>query len=223
MIGGYSCLLYLFAALYLVVVVLQLFACAGRNRLMLRRVTKCLLMPLLAVCYCLAARTVSPLVVAALISGFAGDVVLLFRPHRWAFPAGIFAFAAGHAFYIVAFLRAIPRLPQWYVFAPLGVLTLACALSLMRFLRKGIPARLKPPGFLYMLVIGSMASSALIFALSGVTAIGWVAALGGVFFVVSDTTLAVDAFYHPVRYRNVIVMSTYILAQTLLVSALASI
>ena len=66
-----------------------------------------------------------------------------------------------------------------------------------------------------------MASSALIFAFSGVSPIGWLAAVGGILFVASDTTLAVDAFHRPVHHRNIIVMSTYILAQTLLVSALA--
>ncbi|NLI52759.1 MAG: lysoplasmalogenase [Clostridiales bacterium] len=200
---------------------IHLFACANRTQLKLRRITKCFLMPLLALCYVLLARTVSPLVVAAILSGFAGDVVLLMRPRRWAFPAGIAAFAAGHVFYIVSFLNATPRFPAWYVFALLGVVTVACAVLLIRALWKGIPKRLRPPGFAYMLIIGSMASAALIFAFAGGSRFGWLAALGGALFVASDTTLAIDAFHHPVHHRNVIVMSTYIAAQTLLVSALA--
>ena len=42
---------YLALALYASDVTVHLFACASKNRLMLRRVTKCLLMPLLALCY----------------------------------------------------------------------------------------------------------------------------------------------------------------------------
>lgn len=221
MIWGSNNLQYAALGAYGLTAAFQLFACASRDRLMLRRITKCMLMPLLALSYLLFARSASPLIVAAILSGFAGDVVLLFRPHRWAFHAGIVAFAAGHAFYIVSFLRAIPQLPQWYVFVLLGIFTFACAISLLRFLWKGIPARLRPPGFLYMLVIGSMASSSLIFAFSGASPLRFLAAIGGFLFIVSDTTLAIDAFYRPVRHRNIIVMSTYILAQSLIVTALA--
>lgn len=204
-------------------VAVHLFACASKDRLTLRRITKCLLMPLLALCYIFFARTVSPLVVSAVLFGFAGDVVLLLRPRRWAFPGGIAAFAAGHICYIAAFLRAASRTPAWYVFALLGAVTVACAVILTRFLWKGLPKRLRVPGFLYMLIIGSMASSALIFAFFGGHPLGWLAMLGGALFIFSDATIAVDAFHHPVRHRNVVVMSTYILAQTLIVFVLAQI
>lgn len=72
-----------------------------------------------------------------------------------------------------------------------------------------------------MLIIGTMASSAALFALYGTSPYRWLAAIGGLLFVLSDTTLSLDAFYHPIRHRNVIVMSTYILAQVFIVSALA--
>jgi uncharacterized membrane protein YhhN len=72
-----------------------------------------------------------------------------------------------------------------------------------------------------MLIIGSMASCAVLFSIYSVSAYRWLAALGGLLFAASDMTLSIDAFHHPVKYRNVIVMTTYILAQTLIVSALA--
>ncbi len=212
---------YLFAALYLCAAVLQLIACASRDKLLLRRISKCLLMPLLALCYIFLAKTVSSLVVTALLCGFIGDVVLLFRPHRWAFPAGIVAFAAGHVFYIVSFLQAMPRFPGWYGFALFGVFAVACAVALVWFLWSGIPKRLRAPGFLYMLIIGSMASCAFLFALSGGPHLSWLAPFGAVLFIASDTTIALDAFRRPLRHRSIIVMSTYIAAQTLIVSSLA--
>jgi len=91
----------------------------------------------------------------------------------------------------------------------------------MHYIWKGMPKKLRPPSFLYMLMIGSMASSALLFALYGVSELRWLAAVGGLLFVLSDTTLSIDAFHHPVRHRNVIVMTTYLLAQSLIVTALA--
>jgi len=212
---------YLFAGLYLLDSVLQLFASASRDRLTLRRISKCLLMPLLAACYALFAKSPSPLVLTAILSGFVGDVILLLRPRRWAFPAGIIAFATGHVFYIISFSQRLAITPPWYVLTLLIVANIACAVTLMRYIWRGMPKKLRPPSFLYMLIIGSMVSCAALFTLYSVSAHRWLAIVGGVLFAISDTTLSIDAFHHPVRYRNVIVMTTYILAQTLIVSALA--
>lgn len=218
---GNNRLPYLALALYASDVTVHLFACASKNRLMLRRVTKCLLMPLLALCYALFAKAFSPNVLAAILFGFAGDLVLLFRPRHWAFPAGIAAFAAGHVFYLVSFLSALPQKPAWYWVALLGLIALASACTLIRYIWKGLPNKLKPPSFLYMLLIGAMASSAVLFGFSGASPLCWLAIPGGLLFVFSDATLSIDAFHHAVKYRNVVVMSTYIAAQTLIVAALA--
>lgn len=212
---------YLFAALYLLDTGIHLFACASRDRLMLRRVSKCFLMPLLAACYAVFAPSFSPLVCAALLFGFAGDVILLFRPRRFAFPAGMMAFATGHALYIASFWGGLVRSPDWYVLLFLGVVTIAAAGTLLHYLWKRMPKKLRAPSFIYMLVIGAMASSSVLFALYSGAPLRWLAAIGGILFSLSDTTLSIDAFHHPVRYRNVIVMSTYILAQTLIVISLA--
>ncbi|MEA4870346.1 MAG: lysoplasmalogenase [Christensenella sp.] len=210
----------IFAALYLLDIGIHLFACASRDRLMLRRVSKCFLMPLLAICYCLFADSIAPLVLAAILFGFAGDVILLFRPRRFAFPAGMMAFATGHALYIAGFWGRLTLVPKWFFLVLLCSITLAAACTLLHYLWKRLPKKLRVPSFLYMLVIGSMASSATLFAFYGATSLRWLALVGGVLFALSDATLSIDAFHHPVRYRNVIVMSTYILAQSLIVSSL---
>lgn len=212
---------YFFAGLFLLDAAVQLFACANKNLLMLRRVSKCLLMPLLAACYLLFAKVPSPLVIAGILFGFAGDLVLLFRPRKWAFPAGIIAFAAGHIFYIISFAQRIATRPPWFVFAILAFVTIACAATLMRSIWKGMPKKLCPPSFLYMIIIGTMASSAALFALYGASPYRWLAGIGGLLFAISDTTLSIDAFHHPIHNRNIIVMSTYIAAQVLIVSAFA--
>jgi len=212
---------FVFAGLLALDAAVHIFACVNRNMLMLRRVSKCLLMPLLATCYMMFAKAPSSLVIAAILFGFAGDLVLLFRPRKWAFPAGILAFATGHVFYIVSFAKRIVVSPPWYMFALCALATVACAATLTYYLWKCMPKKLKPPSFLYMIIIGSMVSTAILFSLYGGSAHRWIAAIGGVLFAISDTTLSIDAFHHPVRYRSVIVMSTYIAAQVLIVSALA--
>ena len=219
--GGSTILRYLLAGLLTLDAGLHLFACASRDRLMLRRITKCLLMPLLAACYRVFSASPRASVLAAILFGFAGDVVLLFRPRRFAFPAGILAFATGHVFYIISFAKRFAVAPPWFLFAVLGVISLLCASLLTSYLWKGLPKKLRPPSFVYMLIIGTMVSFSALFTLYAASAHRWFAVVGGVLFAISDTTLSIDAFHHPVRYRNVIVMSTYIAAQTLIVSALA--
>ena len=147
-----------------------------RRRLMLRRVTKCALMPLLAVCYILFANTVSPLVVAAIFFGFTGDFFLLLTTHRWAFPAGIAAFSVGHVFYIVSFLIALPHAPSVFVFLLLVLVSAAYATVLLLYLWKGIPRKLRPPSILYVLIIGSMASCAFLYASYGASTVYHLAA-----------------------------------------------
>ena len=199
----------------------HLFACVNKNLLMLRRVSKCLLMPLLASCYMLCAREPSSYVIAAILFGFAGDLILLFRPRKWAFPSGILAFATGHAFYIVSFIRRFSVTPPWYMLAIFGGIILASTATLLRYLWKGLPKKLRPPSFVYMMIIGTMASCAVLFSFYSVSAHRWLSAVGGLLFVASDTMLSIDAFHHPIRHRSILVMSTYIMAQVLIVSALA--
>ena len=177
--------------------------------------------PLLAACYMLFAQEPSSFVIAAILFGFAGDLVLLFRPRKWAFPAGILAFATGHVFYIISFIRRIAAMPPWYVLALMGVAVIVCSAMLMRYIWKGMPAKLCPPSFLYMLVIGTMTSSSILFALYGASPYRWLAGIGGVLFSLSDTALSIDAFHGPIHNRNIIVMSTYLAAQVLIVSAFA--
>lgn len=212
---------YFFAGLLALDAATHLFACVNKNLLMLRRVSKCLLMPLLAACYLLFAREPSAYVIAAILFGFAGDLILLFRPRRWSFPLGILAFAAGHVFYIVSFAKRLPVTPPWFVLSSLMLVTIVSAVTLLHYLWKGLPKKLRPPSFLYMLIIGTMASCSVLFSLYSISAHRWLAVLGGLLFVASDTMLSIDAFHHPIRCRSILVMSTYIAAQVLIVSALA--
>lgn len=213
---------YAAAALYLLDVFLHLFACVPPERHVLRKITKCLLMPLLALCYRFYAVDFSLLVFFALMAGFAGDAFLLAPKWTWSFGAGLFAFAIGHVCYIVAMLGFLPSLPPWYAFAVLISVCLVLAVLVLRMLKPGLPKELRIPCFVYVIDISFMAGCAFLFALGGVSPIGWLAAIGGVLFLASDTTLSRDTFLNPVPYRYLIVMGTYIFAQTFIAAALAA-
>ena len=207
--------------MYLVVVATHLFACVRTGKHTLRKITKCLLMPLLALCYRLFAVDFSVLVFLALIFGFIGDAFLLAPRWNWSFGAGLGAFAVGHVLYIVYMLGALPVLPKWYLFVLLALICCMLSLIALRYLWDGLPRSLRIPGSLYMLDISFMACCSFLFAFSGLSAFAPLAAFGGLLFIVSDTTLSTDTFKTPVPHRYIIVMGTYIAAQTLLTTAFA--
>jgi uncharacterized membrane protein YhhN len=218
---GITLLRYFVASLYLLDVALHLFACVPPERHVLRKITKCLLMPLLALSYRFFAADFSVLVFLALMFGFAGDAFLLAPNWTWSFGAGLASFAVGHIFYIIYMLRSLPAFPGWYTFAILAFVCFGAAAFYLRLLQKGLPKALRIPGFCYAADIVFMAGCAFLFAFSGVSPVGWLAPVGGMLFVASDTALSADTFLKPVPYRYLVVMGTYIAAQTLITTALA--
>ena len=203
---------------------LQLYACFPPEKQTLRRVTKCLLMPLLAICYLLLARQFRATAFAAMLCGFAGDMLLLFRDRPRLFGAGLAAFAAGHTLYVLTFLNLMPTFPHAVSLVPVCVLCALVAALFMRYLRggtPGLPDSFIAPGLLYAFLVCLLAGCAFLYAQSGGARSGWLAAVGGCLFVVSDATLSTHRFRRPIPYRSVVVMSTYITAQTMLFASLA--
>jgi len=212
---------YYVLAIYLIVVVTHLYSCVHTGKHTLRKITKCLLMPLLALCYRLFAADFSALVFLALIFGFIGDAFLLAPGWDWSFGAGLGAFAVGHVLYTVHMLGALPAMPKWYVFVLLALICCMLSLTVLCYLWDGLPKTLRASCVFYVLDISFMACCSFLFAFSGVSAFAPLAAAGGLLFVASDTALSIDAFKKPVPHRYIVVMGTYIAAQTLLAAAFA--
>ncbi|MFJ9898090.1 lysoplasmalogenase [Streptomyces sp. NPDC091280] len=168
-------------------------------------VAKPLLMPLLAAS---AARAGGPrLLVAALLCGWGGDVLLL-SDSEPAFMAGMASFAAGHVCYLVLFRRHGPAR------ARAGLLAVGCAvalLTLVALLWPGLPAGLRVPVACYSTLLTAMAYTA-------ATRLGPAAGLGGALFVLSDTLIATGVADWPQPPRpDFWIMLTYAAAQFLLV------
>ena len=171
--------------------------------------SKALLMPLLAAGVLVALRRPLRsqvwLLLAALAGSWVGDVLLSFP--GWFMP-GLLAFLAAHVAFIVLFLR-LPvtagrrRLPAWtLVYA-------AWYVAFLALLGAHLGALLVPVA-VYGAVLGTMA------ALAGGR--GGVIALGGAFFVVSDSVLALGRFLPGYEFalHDLVVMSTYLAAQGLI-------
>ncbi|MER6348370.1 lysoplasmalogenase [Streptomyces sp. NPDC001595] len=165
---------------------------------------KPLLMPLLAAH---AALSGAPrLLVAALLCGWGGDLLLLFDAEP-AFLAGMASFAAGHVCYLFLFTR-YGRANAHHSFLLVGY-TVVLAATVAQ-LWPDLPADLRVPVAGYSLLLTAMAYRA-------GSRFGRTAGIGGALFVLSDTLIATGVADWPQPPRpDLWIMLTYIAAQFLL-------
>lgn len=142
----------------------------------------------------------------ALFFGWLGDVLLLFPT---LFLGGLGAFLVGHLAYIVLMYRSMKG--PWRLVLPIAILCVLMGYQLYQH----VPANLLPPVFLYMGVICFMV---LVAFRQGNR---WLEA-GSLLFLFSDLILAWNKFIAPLPAAGIIVMSTYIAAQFLLVKGWTS-
>lgn len=176
-------------------------------------VTKPLLMPLLAAG--VAVRRAPRLLVAALLCGWGGDVLLLSDADP-AFLAGMASFAAGHVCYLTLFLRYGHHAPggglgtprtRALVLVPVYAVALVTTVTL---LWPDLPADLRVPVAGYSTLLVAMACTAAV-------RFGPVTGLGGALFLLSDTLIATGVADWPQPPRPELwIMLTYIAAQFLL-------
>ncbi|WP_406167269.1 lysoplasmalogenase [Streptomyces sp. NBC_00996] len=170
-------------------------------------IAKPLLMPLLAAHA--GVRGAPRLLVAALLCGWSGDVLLLSDADP-AFLLGMASFAAGHVCYLVLFTshsaKGAPRargarLAGGYAVALVATVTL---------LWPDLPSDLRIPVAGYSLLLTAMAY--------GAGRLGLVAGLGGALFMLSDTLIATGVADWPQLPRpDFWIMLTYAAGQYLLV------
>lgn len=155
------------------------------------------------------------LLVSALLFSWIGDVVLLFANQGVIyFIIGLISFLIAHLFYIVLFSKLQKETNIKYKhFIPLVLLYLFGFLS---FLWEKL-GDMKIPVIIYAFVISTM----LLVAIKGYfkwnSKSGKLLLIGAVFFVLSDSILAINKFYIPIYLSSFWIMSTYIAAQFLIV------
>ena len=95
-------LFYSILAIYLIIVTIHLYSCFHHQE-ELRKVTKCLLMPILALIYYLGCskEKFSKVILLAIFFGYLGDVFLIIEN---LFLLGVASFLIGHLLYIITFL-----------------------------------------------------------------------------------------------------------------------
>jgi uncharacterized membrane protein YhhN len=127
-------------------------------------------------------------ILAGLLLCLLGDVLLIPVRRPRVFRAGILAFLAGHAAFVIAFLTQSINVP-WFAGAAVA---LGAALWLVwRWLAGSVTADLRTAVQAYFVVIGAMTSLAIGFAAAdGPVTV----ALGAVAFAASDVSVARDRF-----------------------------
>jgi uncharacterized membrane protein YhhN len=148
-----------------------------------------------------------------LLFSLVGDVFLLW-PSLY-FIHGLGAFLLTHLAYLIAFTRDA-RFPArvW-----IWILYLAIAATLYAFLYPNLPVPLKLPVALYSAVLSSMAAQAMGRFLVVKTKPAQSAAIGAVFFMLSDFLLAFNCFHTLILLAPVLILIPYYLGQWLIVSS----
>lgn len=154
------------------------------------------------------------LTVFALLFSLLGDVLLMFDDlSANYFMMGLIAFLMAHLFYILLFLkyRDKNRKPIWF-----GLLLIVYGIGMFYGLKDGLGEMLVPV-IIYMMVILVMVFTAF-WRTKTVGKWSYVLVFfGALFFMISDSLLAINKFHTALPLSNVSIMLTYALAQYFIV------
>jgi uncharacterized membrane protein YhhN len=155
----------------------------------------------------------------ALFFSWIGDVILMFTDKgELYFMCGLVAFLFSHLAYIILFSKQ-SRMTMYRNKAVFWVGTTAIIVYLILLFSLLLPTLgdLKIPVLAYAIVLSTM----LLFALKGYFKWNKPASIyilcGAIIFVSSDSILALNKFYAPIKFSSFLIMATYIIAQYLIV------
>lgn len=149
-------------------------------------------------------------IVVGLLLSTLGDVFLMLSPDL--FVCGLASFLFAHLAYVVAFTRRARLGVVWWPFVAYAVV----AGAVLAILWPSLPAQLRIPVVIYVVVLAGMAAQAAAVWRHRRGRATALAALGGGVFVLSDAVLAIDRFAVPFAAAGFVVLACYWLAQTLI-------
>lgn len=157
-------------------------------------------------------------IMLALIFSLGGDIFLMLPASLLTagFELGLASFLVAHLLFLIGFTRDARLFAKPL---PLVLLMLASAGNLI-LLWPSISVELQLPVLVYMLCLLAMAGQAMSRALQLRTKASWMAAIGGIAFLVSDTIIAFNKFYTPIPAAPLIILATYYTALYLIVCSI---
>lgn len=154
-----------------------------------------------------------------LLFSWIGDLLLMFvDKSEMYFITGLISFLTAHLFYIVLFVKqkelfkTTKSIPFWLATLLVGVYLI----SILNLLFPSLGA-LKIPVTIYSFTISILLilGFKVYFGLKNKAAL--LVLFGAFAFVLSDSLLAMNKFYHPIERAGLWIMSTYIIAQSFIV------
>lgn len=147
----------------------------------------------------------------ALLGSFLGDICLMWN-QQLMFLLGLSCFLSTHLLYSWIFSKKASYRPSILVFFILGV-----GFFYLTVLHKKLPNELLVPVIVYMLVITFMGITLNSLNVTKKYAGFWVG-FGAILFIISDSLIAVNEFTTPIPHPTLLIMSTYGVAQYLIVT-----
>ena len=210
--------------LYLVIVIVHLYCCFHHHE-EVRKVTKCFLMPFLALTYYLGCpkEKLSKIIIIAIIFGCLGDVFLIIEG---LFLLGVVSFLVGHLLYIITFLveTGIKNYRKnLFVFLLVCLVYFYLESEVLKYFRPAIiKAGLWGPLFVYAIILAGLNISSAIYAYCYANFYSVLTYIGSLIFAISDCILAKQVFLEKSKYQETFIMFTYILGQSLISFGMAN-
>ena len=209
---------------YLLIVTIHLYCCFHHHE-DIRKFTKCLLMPFLAMTYYLGCpkEKFSKVILFAILFGYLGDILLLIEG---LFLLGVVSFLVGHLLYTVTFfvetgLKNYRK--NLLVFLLVCVVYFYIETEVLGYFR---PALVKfglwGPLFVYTSILSALNISSALYAYCYRNIYSILAYIGSIIFYVSDCILAKQLFFEYNKYYQISIMFTYILGQSLISLGMAN-
>lgn len=158
------------------------------------------------------------LVLAGLLFSWAGDVILeLSHIKSELFISGLLCFLLAHVMYIIVFSLVPGKNTIFGKYFYLLIPVFLFGIALIYYLYDDL-AEMRIPVILYAIVILTMLSAA-INRIEKVSRASYFRVLSGaILFVISDSAIAINKFSHHFESSGIVIMSTYIVAQYLIVT-----
>ncbi|MEW7290198.1 lysoplasmalogenase [Aquimarina sp. 2304DJ70-9] len=211
-----------FIVLYTIIVISDLICSSHDSYLYLRYFTKPAILGSLIIFLLVVKKRLNRftfrIIGLALLFSLAGDVLLLFTHiSQLFFMMGLIMFLLAHIMYIVTFLknRGAYKNRLFLLF------TIVYGVGLFYLLYPGLGEMLIPV-VIYMVVILLMSNVSYLRS-KHVSRTSYILVFAGsLFFMLSDSLLAIDKFYEALPLGNIWIMSTYAIAQFLIVYGVVS-
>lgn len=204
---------YISGSVALVIYFLQfLFAYLEKNKI--RKAIKpfCLISLMVSV-YFLGAR--NELIFVALAFGLLGDIFLIFDKKKICFACGVLAFLVNHIVYIILFSSLLSYKINTWIIVSLSVFGVLFPLLTYK-LANSISKEFAVPGSIYFYILFMECLFATLLVIDTKSMFAIMILLGNIFFVGSDTFLSITTFLVDVKRKHLYIMSTYLIAQTLI-------